>query len=141
MKRTGERVLSIIGIVINAIIAAIVTMAVLAFQRYSAQGQLESQMSGNPEMGAMNPDQVMDIIGGVGWVVVAATVIGIIIGLIAVFNLKENKKPKQAGIWLIIGAVVVGVASIGAGWLPALLYLIAGIMCLVRKPSKDPVGL
>jgi hypothetical protein len=56
--------------------------------------------------------------------------------LIGVFSIKGNKKPVLAGILFIAGAVLTAIISIGFGFVPAILYLIAGIVSLVRKPKK-----
>jgi hypothetical protein len=100
---------------------------------------LNEEMANDPDLN-ISPDDlqlVLDGMGAFGWALAAAGVIGIIFGIIAVVKAKGNKSPKTAGWLLIIGAVLTGAISIGFGFLPALLYLIAGIMCFVRK---EPAG-
>ncbi|WP_257348451.1 DUF4064 domain-containing protein [Pseudalkalibacillus decolorationis] len=137
MKRTSEIVLTVIGMLINVIMALGVGAAIVIFQNESIQQELEREIANDPQLNEVDPSMIFDIIGTFGWAVVIALAIGFILGLIATFGLKGNKKPKQAGILLIIGGIIVGIATIGSGFGPAILYLIAGIMALVRKPKEE----
>src|SRR5699024_6815484 len=60
---------------------------------------------------------------------------------ISIYFYIGNKKPKAASIMMIITGVVVGLGTALTGFLPALLFLIAGIVGLVRKPPKDPIAI
>src|SRR5690625_4373625 len=71
---------------------------------------------------------LLNILSGFGWLVVAMFAIGIILGIISIFFYIGNKKPKAASIILIIGSVIVGIGTVLIGFMPALLYLIAGII-------------
>ncbi|MGG3626357.1 glycosyltransferase [Bacillus gobiensis] len=70
---------------------------------------------------------------GSGWAITIAAFFGLIFGLTAVYCIKENKKTKLAGILFIVGAVFTGIISYGAGFLPAILYLLAGMITLERS--------
>ena len=100
---------------------------------------LNEEMANDPAL-SVNPDEVSSVLGGMsafGWAVVAAAVLGIVFGIIATVNIKGNKNPKLAGWMFIVGAVLTGIVSVGFGFLPALLYLIAGIMSFVRKAPPN----
>lgn len=135
MKRTGEIVLTVIGIIINFIVGGFVTFLVLVLKNDTLQDEIEKEFAKDPDLSTLDPSTVLDAMGNGGWAIVIASLIGIILGIIAAINLKGNRKPKLAGILLIVGAVISGLLSIGVDWLPALLFLIAGIMSLVRKPK------
>lgn len=74
---------------------------------------------------------------GSGWPITIAAFLGLIIGLTAVYCLKENKKTKLASILFIAGALFTGIISFGAGILPAFLYLLAGIISLERNRDRS----
>ncbi|GGD01606.1 hypothetical protein GCM10007216_35400 [Thalassobacillus devorans] len=50
--------------------------------------------------------------------------------------LKGNKKPKLAGILLIVIAVMATIVTIGVAVVAGLFYIIAGVLSIVRK-SKE----
>ncbi|WP_335870389.1 DUF4064 domain-containing protein [Bacillus sp. 2205SS5-2] len=137
MKRTVEIVLSVIGVITSVLMAFAGGFFALLLQNEQVLADIEAEFTTDPDLADVNPTQFIEMIGGAGWVIVAAGVIGLVIGLIAIFSLKGNKKPKLAGILLIIGAVIIALMTLLFGWLPALLFLIAGIMSLVRKPKQD----
>lgn len=97
-------------------------------------------MAADPDLDLSPGDinMLMEGLGSYGWAVVIASIIGIVLGLIGVISIKGNKKPKLAGWMFIIGALLTGIISIGLGFVPALLYLIAGIMAFVRKAPPEP---
>lgn len=141
MKRTGEYVLGIIGIILSVLMAGLGAMFIFIQGNEELKQTMEAEIAKDP---AVNPgdlemmNDAMDIVGSAGWLLIVAAILGFLFGLIAVLLLK--RRPKAAGILFIVGAVLVGFISVGAGFLPGLLYLIAGIMCLVRKPKiDDPV--
>ncbi|KRG09795.1 hypothetical protein ACA29_22015 [Lederbergia galactosidilytica] len=94
----------------------------------------------DPTLTMEDMDGILSIFSGAGWAIIIATIIGLILGIIAIVNIVGNKKPKVAGWMNIIGAVLMGIISLGVAFLPALLLLIAGIMCFVRKaPPEEPI--
>src|SRR5699024_3391528 len=98
----------------------------------------EEAIENGLEYNSGEADMVLSFISGLGWTTIIATVIGIILGIIAVFFFMGNKKPKAASILVLIGAVVVLFGTFFSGFLPAVLYAIAGIVGLVRKtPPSD----
>ncbi|MBM7715565.1 putative membrane protein [Bacillus thermophilus] len=135
MKRTGEVVLGVIGIILNALLSLIG-----GFFAWAATSDTTTEQMANDPTFSANPDDADAILGLMstfGWAVVAAAILGFIFGIIAVVNISKNKSPKLAGWMFIVGAVLTGVVSVGFGFLPALLYLIAGIMSFVRKEPAE----
>ncbi|CAH0345286.1 DUF4064 domain-containing protein [Bacillus sp. CECT 9360] len=143
MKRTGEYVLGIIGVILSALMTGLGAIFIFFQGSEDFQRGMENEFANDPTLNSGDVEMIMDgmdILGPIGWLLIVAAILGFVFGLIAVFLLK--RKPKAAGIVFIVGAVLVGLVSVGAGFLPGLLYLIAGIMCLVRKPkTDDPVVL
>lgn len=139
MKRTGEIVLGVIGIISSALMALVGMVFIYANQSGEVKSIMEEGFAEDPTL-EVNPEDinlVMEGLGSFGWAVVVASIIGVILGLIAVISIKGNKKPKLAGWMFIIGAVLTGLISVGMGFVPAILYLIAGIMAFVRKAHSD----
>jgi cytochrome bd-type quinol oxidase subunit 2 len=136
MKRTGEFVLGIIGVILSALMAILGVIFLFIQGNEQVKMEMEKAMETDPSVNPGDLTMVMDVFGTIGWFLTIASILGLVLGLIAIFVLKA-KKPKKAGIWFIVAAVLMGLVSVGAGFLPALLYLIAGIMCLARKQKTD----
>lgn len=139
MKRTGEMTLGIIGIILSALLSLLGAFFAWAGNSDELKLFLKEEMVNDPALSA-NPADVSAVLGGMstfGWAVIVAAVLGIVFGIIASVAIKGNKNPKLAGWMFIIGAVLTGAVSVGFGFLPALLYLIAGLMALVRKAPAD----
>ncbi|GIN19043.1 DUF4064 domain-containing protein [Siminovitchia fordii] len=141
MKRTGELVLGIIGIISSALMSLVGIMFIWANQSDEVKSVLDEGIAAEDPNWESNPgdlNMVMEALASYGWAVVIASIIGIVLGLIGVISIKGNKKPKLAGWMFIIGALLTGIISIGFGFIPALLYLIAGIMAFARKAPPEP---
>ncbi|GGE40226.1 hypothetical protein GCM10011391_18740 [Pullulanibacillus camelliae] len=127
MKRTGEFVMSIIAIIINVLAFS------GGFNFHSAQSndELKRQWAdAAPNLSQAEINQSLDTMSQIGTFVLYASVISVILSIIALVFLKGNKKPVLSG-WLLIVAGIVSLVEI----IPGILYLIAGIMTLVRKPK------
>ncbi len=138
MKRTGEFSLGLIGTIISALMTVFGLFFMSLMKTDEVMEMVEDSITSDP---LVNPDEVNMLIQfmmGFGWVFIIASLLGIIFGIIGVFNIKGDKKPKLAGWMYIIGGVLIGVLTIGLGFVPAILFLIAGIMCLVRKAPIEP---
>ncbi|MBS4198848.1 DUF4064 domain-containing protein [Bacillus sp. FJAT-49732] len=136
MKRTAEVTLGIIGIILSALTALVGMFFMWISDSEDLKSFVMEESLNDP---AVNPDDIdlaLSFILGAGWALIIAAILGIILGVIGVITVKGNNKPKLAGFMFIIGAILVGVISFGFGFLPALLYLIAGIMCFARKPVE-----
>ena len=144
MKRTGEKVLSIIANVLNVITIGLLILLLFGSKMFMdmtmndpvLKSEFESQMSSSGLTQAEMDDLVLymddfiSIISGVGWVFVVLGVIALVLGIIG--TIKVNKNAKLAGILFIISAVLSGIISF-----QGILLIIAAIMCFIRKPKTD----
>ncbi|WP_163970506.1 DUF4064 domain-containing protein [Oceanobacillus halotolerans] len=140
MNRTGEVVLSIIGAVVYAIFGAFGAFMIwLQGNEDLIQQSLEEGVAQDPNLSMSDFEGdlgiMMDAIGTGGLVLTITAFASVALGILSMIFLKGNKKPKAAGIILIVTAVVAALVSFGAGIFPGIFYLIAGIMALVRKPK------
>ncbi|KIL52102.1 DUF4064 domain-containing protein [Jeotgalibacillus soli] len=141
MKRTGEIVLGIIGIVINVIMIGGAILLNVLFQDEAVLSEVERELNNDPDLAAAGMDAafIMDVMSSLGWGFAAIVAVSTILSIISVVVLRGNRKPKLAGGLFIGSALLVGLGTLLFGWLPALLFLIAGIMCFARKPKQaDP---
>lgn len=131
MNRTGEIVLSIIGALIYGLLAALGGITVWFFnnktmwQGFSDELKIQEQ--------GLNTNEVMSVLGNGGWILTIVSIVGLLLGIIAIILVKGDKKPKAAGIILIVTAIVGSIFTFGVGLISGLFYLIAGIMCLARR--------
>ncbi|WP_232214186.1 DUF4064 domain-containing protein [Bacillus sp. SG-1] len=138
VKRTAEIVMGIIGIILSGLFA--VMGFILNANRGMMQEMMEQEMTRDPSLTTEDTNYIMQMIDSMGPFLIGLGLISAILGLVAVVLIKGNKKPVLAGILFILAALVVGLGTFGAGFLPGLLFLIAGIMAFVRKP-KEPVSM
>ncbi|MDZ5713213.1 DUF4064 domain-containing protein [Jeotgalibacillus haloalkalitolerans] len=142
MKRTAEGVMTIIGIIVNVLMIIGVFLIGALFNDPAMQAEFERELQNDPAMAdaGIDPTMITDMFAGLGLYFNVVVIISTILSIIALFAMKRNKKPKLAGGLLIASTLVVAVGTVLLGWLPALLFLIAGIMCFVRKPKvvEDP---
>ncbi|MGD6769291.1 DUF4064 domain-containing protein [Staphylococcus arlettae] len=131
IKRTGERVLAWIGVGIQ-LLGVLIWGGLLLFM--GSSGFKEELRADNPTLSpsqASESANVFFIIMGVGLAIGLIVLIGTIIGAI-----KIGKSNKLAGILLL----VFGIISLILNWISAILWIIAGIMLLVRKPEPKTFG-
>lgn len=89
----------------------------------------------DPNLSMTDLNSVLDSMGSGGMLLLIMSIVAIILGIISIVFIKGNKKPKAAGIIFIATAVIFTVISFGTGLIGGIFYLIAGIMCLARKPK------
>lgn len=137
MKRTAEKTLAIIGLILS-IFGVLMGVALAALFNFimsdpATQIEFEQKLLTDP---SITPEAVelmnilMGLFGGTMWFIVIALIIGIVLTIIGLVNIWNDKNPKLAGILFLIAGVLAGFIS-----LPSILLYIAGILCLVRKPS------
>ena len=135
IKRTGEHILTWIGVAIQALVAIMFLMIKPFIGNANFKEQIinETQKQGN-QVSMTEVHNGVDALSGLfnffTWGALIPLIIAIIGGILI------NKKPKLAGILLIIA----GILAIATNWISLILWLIAGIMLLVRKPKKDMYG-
>lgn len=127
MKRTGEIGLSIIGAASSLIMIVIGIVFLYRkdnedYLNYLYANWTESEVAASLDQ--MNQAGTMWVLPGI---------IGCVVGMITMIWLKGNGSPKLAGWTLILVSVAVCIISV-FGFIPAMFYVIAGIMALVRKP-------
>jgi len=135
MKRTVEKILTWIGIILQFILIFIMAIVTPFLNDASVKDTLIEKINNSNEYNQvstqMSPSQLLDVASDLFLialvVVIVCTVIAIIVALLI------NKLPKFSGVVLILIAIV---TVFTFNWLTALLWLIAGIMLLVRKSSK-----
>ncbi|MGG4168083.1 DUF4064 domain-containing protein [Bacillus sp. es.034] len=141
VKRTGEVIMGVIGIVLSALFSIIGIVLNMGMNSPEVMSQIEEGMESDPNlqesgMTAGDMSAIMETAESMGSYLVILGIIASILGIIAVMTIVKNKKPVLSGIMFIIAALVIGLGTIGFGFIPGLLFLIAGIMAFVRKPKR-----
>src|SRR5699024_1904166 len=107
IKRTAEIVVTIIVAILYAISAAGGELVIVLNNNQDlVQEAVEGAEAQGAEISMAELNDVLQGIGGSGWMLAIFSVIAIIVGIVAIVFLKGNKKPKPAGIMLIIIAVL-----------------------------------
>ncbi|MGD6776397.1 DUF4064 domain-containing protein [Sutcliffiella horikoshii] len=135
MKRTAEIVMTVIAVIISGLTALFGVLMNLGMSDPEFAEVMEDEMAADPTMGEMDMTAFMDILALAGPTMVTVGLVSLVLGVIGIIAIKGNKKPVLAGIMLILAALVIGIGTIGFGFIPAILYLIAGIMAFARKPK------
>ncbi|WP_407271691.1 DUF4064 domain-containing protein [Radiobacillus sp. PE A8.2] len=136
MKRTGEIVLGIIGIIMYAISAGIGWFMIwMTNNEDMFREEMENAEQGS-EVPMADMDALFDMIGSGGTLLLIVSLVATVLGIVAMILLRGNKNPKLAGIILIVVSVAVALITVGAAIFPGIFYLVAGIMCLARKPKQ-----
>ncbi|WP_226035813.1 DUF4064 domain-containing protein [Aquibacillus saliphilus] len=133
MRRTGEVILGVSGLIINAFISLFTIVFLFAIKREGFRNELHQLLLKNEPVRMQEIEIVLAAGDVLGWVILIGTFIGIVLGLKAVSSLKENENPRRAGILYIIAAVLSTLLTVGIGWLSGMLFLIAGTLCFVRR--------
>lgn len=137
MKRTAEIVLTGIGIALYGLIAGMLSIVVNVKDNPEFRESLEGTIQQDPEanLEEINVDQMIEGIADGAMIIIITGIIALLIGIVAIYFIKGNKKPKLAGILLIVTAVIATVITVGVGVVAGLFYIVAGIMGIVRKPK------
>ena len=130
ISRTGERILAWIGVVIQ-LLGVLMWGGILLFM---GSAGFEEELRADPSLTPSEASEsatIFLVIMGVGLAIGLIVLIGTIIG-----SIKIGKSNKLAGILLL----VFGIISLILNWISAILWIIAGIMLLVRKPEPKTFG-
>ncbi|GKV68284.1 hypothetical protein NCCP2716_07820 [Sporosarcina sp. NCCP-2716] len=140
MSRTAERVLGIIGIVFTVISIAGGIFGAVIFRMMNTNAEfrqeLEMDFYSDPAMTQGDIDMIFNILDGLGgflWLLVVFCIISLVLNIIALIKIWNNKNPKLAGILFILAGLTGGILT-----LTSILLYIAGIMCLTRKETLPP---
>lgn len=128
INRTAERVLTWIGIVLHALYFLIFAGLLVALNLNATefkQNMLDSETTMEDASGAFIIINVFLI------VIVIVALIMLVLGILSALWI--GKKNKPAGIILI----VIGVVSLLGSTLAGVLWIVAGIMLLVKKPKPE----
>lgn len=134
MKRTGEIVLSVIGTVLYALCALGGFIGASIFSNEQLMSDMANEMA-SPQMSASEWMSMIEGMSGGIMLFAIISIISLILGIVAAVLLKGDKKPKAAGIILIITSVLGTIVTVLGLIIPAIFFLIAGIMALARKPK------
>ncbi|MGE7604611.1 DUF4064 domain-containing protein [Peribacillus sp. NPDC097675] len=128
MKRTGEFVLSIIGVSIAMISLIIGIITTVYVSTVDLTEVIEDSLGPDMEMAATDMEMTLQLFNVLVWVGIVSLSLALLGGLIAIILLKKGNV-KAAGILFII----TGILTIFHLW-PLIFFIIPGIMCLARKP-------
>lgn len=136
LNRTAEKVLSIIAVVLTAIgvILGFIGMAFINLVKNdpTIKQDFESEMLSDPAFTPADLDAmyaVFNVMGGFMWLIIIGMVISVVLNIIGIVNIWNNKNAKLAGIMFIIAGVLGGLLS-----LPSILLYVAAILCFTKKP-------
>ncbi|WP_180953745.1 DUF4064 domain-containing protein [Bacillus sp. T33-2] len=137
MKRRAEKITGFIGMLLYGFLI-LIGGAVIAQQDHSEFIMtIRDTAKEGPSMESVDVDGLIDLIGTAGWLLLIVSAAAIVLGILAVAFLNRNTKPKAAGtIFLVVGALSI-LATVGLAAFPGILYIVAGIMCLARKPRQE----
>ncbi|MCI0768159.1 DUF4064 domain-containing protein [Bacillus sp. TL12] len=135
MKHTGEITLGIIGIIIYAFFLMIGGFIIWLANN---EGFMKSLLEKDPsELTADQLNNVIDSMTIIGWLIVLSFLAAIILGVLSIKLIKGNKGPKTSGLLFITTAILTSIITIGIGVFGGIFYLIAGIICLMKR-KKQP---
>ncbi|EMG29225.1 hypothetical protein X560_1864 [Listeria fleischmannii 1991] len=145
IKRTGEVTLAIIGLILSLILQGIMTFIGFAFVKatntqsgYDAfieNYERTLRESGISAADAPTGTKVIDTLGNFSTFFLIALIAVIILAVLGLIFIVGNKKPVLAGFLFLFAGLFVIASTFLVGFIPALLFIIAAIMCWVRKPK------
>lgn len=136
MKRTVEKILTWVGIILQFILIFLMAIVTPFLNDASVKDSLIQSMNNSQEFNQlssqMTPSQLLEMASSLFIIALGAVIVCTIIAII--FALLINKIPKVSGVVLILIAIV---TVFTFNWITALLWLVAGILLLVRKAHKS----
>jgi len=141
VSRTGEMLLTALGIIVYSFFAVIGGITIWMNKNPDkVADMLEEEGINSNENVELSPEEflaLVDEVGTSGWIVLSGAILAIILGLIAIFLLRQNRHPKAAAIILFATAVGATVMTLFIGFIGGIIYIITGIIILVRKPKLE----
>ncbi|PHK48907.1 DUF4064 domain-containing protein [Staphylococcus edaphicus] len=132
MKRTAEKILIWIGIMIQFVLIFLMAIIAPFFNDVSVKNELTALLNSsdayNQNATQTDPAHLIDLASNL---FIAALIVAIIATVIAMISaLLVNKLPKLVGmVMIILGIITILVLN----WITAILWLVAGILLLARK--------
>lgn len=130
MKRTVEIVLSVLGVIVSFIMTGTGVAFLYLKNNEDFLRYLDTGWSENENV------YTLDQLSQAGTIFILPGLIGIVLGASAAMLLKGNRSPKLAGWGLIIVSVVICIISL-FGSIPAMFFVVAGIVALVKRPKGN----
>lgn len=140
MKRTGEVILTTTALFFTYL-GTILISTVLLFSNLDEIRNLfqEDYMSEEAlPVTLENINVFLNIFISLRWVVLLTVIIGTVLGTFALYYFVRDKNSRAASIFSIVAAVIIPLGTLLTGFIPALLFLVAGIMGLMRKTPSHP---
>lgn len=137
VNRTGEIVLTVFGAIASILGVLFVFLLSKGLSNTNEINEIKDQMLADG-FGPEEVDLAFNFLHASSTYFIIVAIVSLIVGIIAMILLIGDKKPKAAGILLIVSSIIILFASIFMGFFAFLFYLIAGIMAVVRK-RKEPV--
>ncbi|MBC1520341.1 DUF4064 domain-containing protein [Listeria aquatica] len=147
IKRTGEVVLSVIGLVLALILQGAMTIVSFNFMTKTNTESGYQVFADNYEQAIRDAGvnlndapaarSIVDALHGFNTFFIVALIVVILLSILGIIFIVGNKKPVLAGFLFLFAGIVVILATFLVGFVPALLFLIAAIMCWARKPKRD----
>lgn len=136
MKRTAEKILIWIGIILQFILIFLMAIVAPFFNDVSVKNELIEVINQsniyNQNASQMDPANIVDLVSNLFILALIVVIVCTVIAII--FAILTNKLPKFVGIiFILLGLVTV----LTLNWITAILWLVAGILLLVRKKQKS----
>lgn len=80
-------------------------------------------------------DEFVETLRTAGMIIIVIAIITVIIGIVSVLLLKNDKRPKAAGILLLIVGIFIGFLQFFVALMASVFYIVSGLMALFRKPK------
>lgn len=151
IKRTGEIVLAIIGLIFSVLTqAAIAIIGLLmtsgskgkeglaTFYNNYYQTMTEREI---PKSEIPDPDRVLNFVQTLSWTTLTGGLITLALGGFGIYYIMKNRKPVFAGYLFLAAGIVSLLSTALITFIPAILLIIAAILCFVRKPKSTFSGL
>lgn len=137
MRRTAEIVFTIIGVLFYAFVTFSGALLIwIQNNKDMLRGIMEDEAARESGISMAEFNEALEGIDNGGWLLAIIGVVGLVLGIVSIIYLRGNKKPKQAGIMLIVVAIV-SLILLGLGtWILVLPYIVAGILALARKSTQ-----
>lgn len=137
MSRTGEMLLTFLGFIIYGFYAVVGGATVWMNKNQDKVASMLENVD-NSELDVSKEEflGLIQDIGGSGWLVLFGAAIALIAGIVAIYFLRGNKNALAAGWTLILAAVISSIMTYFVVFIGGIVYVIAGIMSLVRKPKS-----